>query len=96
MNITYTIAQMERNTANDFVTIVHYRVTAVDGDYTASTYGTVSYTEESETFIPFADLTEATVVGWVKESLGEDTVQDALASQIEAQKAPAQIAGLPW
>jgi hypothetical protein len=30
------------------------------------------------------------VVGWVKESLGEDTVQDALASQIEAQKAPAQ------
>jgi hypothetical protein len=64
--------------------------------YTASTYGTVGYTQESETFIPFADLTEATVVGWVKESLGEDTVQDALASQIEAQKAPAQIAGMPW
>jgi hypothetical protein len=64
--------------------------------YTASTYGTVGYTQESETFIPFADLTEATVVGWVKESLGEDTVQDALASQIEAQKAPASIAGMPW
>jgi hypothetical protein len=52
--------------SDDFVTIVHYRVTAVDGDYTASTYGTVGYTQESETFIPFADLTEATVVGWVK------------------------------
>jgi hypothetical protein len=49
-------------------------VTAVD-EYTASTYGTVGYTQESETFIPFADLTEATVVGWVKESLGEDTVR---------------------
>jgi hypothetical protein len=93
---TWTIAQLERNTSDDFVTIVHYRVNAVDGDYTASTYGTCSYTQEADTFIPFADLTEATVVGWVKESLGEDTVQDALASQIEAQKAPAQIAGMPW
>jgi len=56
----------------------------------------VGYTQEAESFIPYADLTEATVVGWVKESLGEDTVQESLASQIEAQKAPAQIAGMPW
>ena len=96
MEYTWTIAQLERNTADDFVVTVHYRVTAVDDTYTASTYGTVGYTQESETFIPFADLTEATVVGWVKESLGEDTVQDALASQIETQKTPAQIAGMPW
>ena len=96
MEYTWTIAQLERQASDDFVTIVHYRVTAIDDTYTASTYGTVSYTQESETFIPFADLTEATVIGWVKESLGEDTVQDALASQIEAQKAPASIAGLPW
>jgi hypothetical protein len=96
MEYTWTIAQMERKTSDDFVVTVHYRVTAVDGEYTASTYGTVGYTQESETFIPFADLTEATVVGWVKESLGEDTVQDALASQIEAQKFPTQISGMPW
>ena len=96
MEYTWTIAQLERKTSDGFVITVHYRVTAVDGDYTASTYGTVGYTQESETFIPFANLTEATVVGWVKESLGEDTVQDALASQIETQKAPAQIAGMPW
>jgi propanediol dehydratase small subunit len=96
MEYTWTIAQLERNTADDFVVTVHYRVNAVDGDYTASTYGTVSYTQESETFIPFADLTEATVVGWVKESLGEDTVETALASQIEAQKVPVTVAGMPW
>ena len=96
MGYTWTIAQMERKTSDDFVVTVHYRVTAVDGEYTASTYGTVGYTQKSETFIPFADLTEATVVGWVKESLGEDTVQDALASQIEAQKFPTQISGMPW
>ena len=93
---TWTIAQMERNTSDDFVVTVHYRVNAVDGDYSASTYGTVGYTQEAESFIPYADLTEATVVGWVKESLGEDTVQEALASQIEAQKAPASVTGMPW
>ena len=96
MEYTWTIAQLERNTSDDFVTIVHYRVTAVDDTYTASTYGTVGYTQESETFIPFADLTEATVVGWVKDSLGEETVQEALASQIEAEKFPTQISGMPW
>lgn len=96
MEYTYSIAQLERNTADDFVVTVHYNVSATDGDYTASTYGTVGYTQESEVFIPFADLTEATVVGWVKESLGEETVEAALASQIEAQKTPAQIAGMPW
>jgi hypothetical protein len=96
MEYTWTIAQLERNTSDDFVTIVHYRVNAVDDTYTASTYGTCSYTQEADTFIPFADLTEATVVGWVKESLGEDTVEAALASQIEAQKAPVSIAGMPW
>ena len=96
MEYTWTIAQLERKTSDGFVITVHYRVTAVDGEYTASTYGTVGYTQESETFIPFADLTEATVVGWVKDSLGEETVQEALASQIEAEKFPAQIAGMPW
>jgi hypothetical protein len=96
MEYTWTIAQLERNTADDFVVTVHYRVSATDDTYTASTYGTVGYTQESETFIPFADLTEATVVGWVKDSLGEDTVETALASQIEAQKAPVTVAGMPW
>jgi hypothetical protein len=96
MEYTWTIAQLERKTSDGFVVTVHYRVTAVDGEYTASTYGTVGYTQESETFIPFADLTEATVVGWVKDSLGEETVQEALASQIEAQKFPTQISGMPW
>ena len=96
MNITYTIAQMERNTADDFVVTVHYRINAVDGDYTASTYGTVGYTQEEESFIPFADLTEATVIGWVKDSLDTDEIEANLASQIEAQKAPATVTGMPW
>jgi hypothetical protein len=97
MNYTWNVVQMDRNTDGGFVTTVHYTVNAVDGDYTASTYGTVGYTEQQgKQYIPYADLTEAEVVGWVQESLGKDTVEASLAAQIEAQRNPISKSGLPW
>ena len=88
---------MDRLTSDGFVVTVHYTVNAVDGDYTASTYGTVGYTEQQgEQYIPYAQLTESEVVGWVQDSLGKDTVEEGLAAQIEAQKNPVQESGLPW
>ena len=92
----WTIQQMDRNTDGGFVTTVHYNVSAVDGEFTASTYGTVGYTQEDKMYIPYADLTEAEVVGWVQESLGKDTVEASLTAQIEAQKNPVSESGLPW
>ena len=97
MNIEWNIVNMERKTSDGFVVTVHYTVTAVDGEYTASTYGTVGYTEQpNETYIPYEDLTPEIVVGWVQTSLGKDTVEESLAAQIEAQKHPTQESGLPW
>ena len=93
---TWAIAQMDRLTSDGFVVTVHYTVNAVDGDYTASTYGTVGYTQGEGSYVPYADLTEAEVVGWVQESLGKDTVEEGLAAQIEAQKNPVQESGVPW
>jgi hypothetical protein len=95
MNIEWNVAQMDRKTSDGFVTTVHYTVTAVDGEYTASTYGTVGYTEEGS-FTPYDQLTKETVVGWVQESLGKDTVESSLADQINAQKNPTSVSGLPW
>jgi hypothetical protein len=87
---------MDRLTADGFVVTVHYTVNAVDGEYNASTYGTVGYTQEDKFYAPYADLTEAVVVGWVQESLGKDTVEAGLTAQIEAQKNPVQGTKLPW
>jgi hypothetical protein len=96
----WTIKQMERLTTDGFVVTVHYRVLAIDGDdhdCVASTYGTISYTQEQgKTYIPYADLTQAIVVGWVQESLGKDTVETSLQGQIDAQKNPVQESGTPW
>jgi hypothetical protein len=93
---TWAIAQMDRNTDGGFVTTVHYTVSAVDGEFTASTYGTVGYTQEDKSYTPFADLTKEQVVGWVQESLGQETVEESLAAQIEALKNPVSESGLPW
>ena len=91
----WQVVQTNYNTSDKFITTVHYTVNAVDGDFTASTYGTVGYTEEGA-FTPYSQLTEAVVVGWVQESLNKDTVEAALAAQIDAQKNPVSESGLPW
>jgi hypothetical protein len=94
----WTIAQLERTTADGGVTIAHYRATLTDGDYSASTYGTCSFTPDPESpdFVAFESLTEADVLEWVYAALDKDATEASLASQIEAQKAPVSVAGLPW
>ena len=95
MTTTCSIVQLDRNTSNGFVTTVHYNVTKVDGELTASTYGTVGF-EAGTPETPFTSLTEAQVIAWVKDKLGEEVVESALAAQIEAQKNPVSASGLPW
>ena len=96
ISYNWSIVQMDRLTSDGFVVTVHYNVSAVDGDYSVSTYGTCGYTQESESFVPYADLTQEVVVGWVQTSLGKDTVEASLQAQINAQKNPVQESGLPW
>lgn len=92
---TWTINQLERNTSDGFVTTVHYTVTKVDGDFSASTYGAISF-EAGTPETPFESLTEAQVVAWVKDKLGEEVVETALTANIEAQQNPVKASGLPW
>ena len=90
-----TVSQMERTTADDVVTTAHWNASIVDGDYSASAYGTQSFTRDSDspTLVPFADLTEATVVGWL--TLDEGLEANLLA-QIEEQKNPTSATGVAW
>ena len=100
MAVTYTwqVAEMERNTADDGVVICHWRCDGVDGDHTASSYGTTSHTPDpdSEGFIAYADLTEADVLGWVHGSVDKDATEAAIAAKIDAMANPTIEAGTPW
>lgn len=95
---TWTIEQLDRNTADGGVTCAHWRVLEVDGDYSASSYGTVGFTPDpsSSDFIPYADLTESTVLGWVQAEVDKDATEEALAANIAEQKTPTTSTGVPW
>lgn len=95
MQTTWKITQLERQATDGLVTVAHYDVTAVDGDLTARVYGTIGL-EPGETFIEFEKVTERDVISWVKAKLDPAAVEQSLAGQIEAQKNPPIIPGVPW
>ena len=98
MSATWTIAQLERNTADGGVTVAHWRCTAVDGDHSASAYGTVGFTPDASAdgFVPYENLTEADVLAWVHGSVDKDATEAALAAKIDAEKNPTTTTGTPW
>ena len=95
----WNIANLERQTDDGFVFTAHYTVSAADGTYSAGAYGSIGF-ERPENLVPFADLTEEQVIGWVKEALGGDEkvaeIEAALQAQIDEQRAPTKSAGVPW
>ena len=95
MTTTWTISTLERETSNGFVTTAHWQATAVDGDYTASIYSTCSWADGTPT-IPYADLTQETVLNWVWESVDKTATESALAAQIDLLKNPVTASGTPW
>jgi hypothetical protein len=87
---------------SDVVYNVHWRLNAesdqqdADGNnYSASVYGTHSVNaDDISSFIPFADLTNDVVTGWVTAGMGEDEVQslkDGLDSNIDSQINPTSV-----
>ena len=95
MTTTWTIAQLDRQTSDGLVTTAHWRVNAVDGEYSAGSYGIVGF-ERGETFIAYDSLTEAQVIAWVKDKLDVEAIEASLAAQIALQKAPVTATGVPW
>ena len=95
---TWTIPTCEHEVATGGITVAHWRVSAVDGDYTASSYGTCGFTPDATDpdFKPYDEITEAEVLAWVQASVDKDATEAALAAKIEADKNPTSAAGTPW
>ena len=97
---TWAIANMEHYISDGVVFTVHYTVNAEDGIYSSGAYGSVGLEKpEPGNMIPYADLTEEIVVGWVKDHFGEEKVAEieaALQAQLDQQHAPTTAPGVPW
>jgi hypothetical protein len=98
--VTWKIAQLERETTDGYVFTAHYTVDANDGTYSAGAYGSLGLERPEGEMVPFADLTEEIVIGWVKDKLGGEEkvaeIEAALQAQLDEQHAPSKAAGLPW
>ena len=97
ISTTWVVNQLERSTADDYVTTVHYSVNSVEGELTAGSYGTISFdSETSPSSAVYADLDEATVIGWVHSQVDKAQIETALAADIALQQAPVSATGIPW
>jgi hypothetical protein len=96
MTTTWKIVQCDRLTADGFITTAHWTVNAVDGDYSAASYGTCSFAAATPA-IPYASVTEAEVLSWIwANGIDKDATEASLAQQIELQKNPVTATGVPW
>jgi len=95
MTTTWTINNLDRETADGLVTTIHWNATATDGDFSASIVNTQQL-ERGDSFVDYATLTEATVLEWLWNKVDKEVVEAALAAQIEAQRNPVKASGLPW
>jgi len=96
---TWTIATLEHNVADGGVTVAHWRVSEVDGDYSASSYGTCGFSPDpsSPDWVAYDDLTEAQCLQWCWDNgVDKDATEASLAAKIEADKNPVSAHGTPW
>jgi hypothetical protein len=86
----------------DVINVIHWRYNATqehDGKiYFADTYGANGVAQPNpQNFIPYADVTEAEVIGWLEEILPVEAMQLALENNIALQINPVEVTlPLPW
>jgi hypothetical protein len=99
INAMYTVQQPDP----DYVVNVVWTLTGVDGEYTASIGGNTLFdSQQANPFIPYNELTQEIVIGWVQSNLGPDgianfeaNVQGQINSMINPPVTP-QNTPLPW
>jgi hypothetical protein len=63
-NFVWSLPTLERKLDDGFVFTAHWRCTATDGEFSATSYGTAGFTQdpESDSFVPYDQLTEEQVL----------------------------------
>ena len=92
----YTIQQP----SPDYVVNAIWQVEGISGEYTASIGGNTQFSSADQVgpVVPYADLTEAIVIGWIPESAiasAQACVQGQIDSMITPPVSPSNTA-LPW
>ena len=100
---TWTVGAMDYTVSQDgktnVVNTIHWRCSKTVGENSGSSYGTVGLEAPSGSFVEWADVTEATAVGWAKAALGDDevaAVEAAIDAEIAELATPTTGTGVSW
>jgi len=96
---TWTISTLERELSDGGVVVAHWRATAVDGEHSASSYGTCGFTPDPSdpSFVTYDSITEDIALGWCwANGVDKDAIEASLAAKIELDKNPTKGVGVPW
>lgn len=109
MTITYTWAVTSLKTRTEgsnenAVVQTYWKKTGTDengntGEFSGATPFTTTTMPEGSTFIPLAELTEATVLGWIQAVViggYEEHVNGMIAKQIAEKATPISETPMPW
>lgn len=101
--ITWNVSQLDclpqSAEGADYVVTAHWQCNGVDGQYNGQVYSTTSFAVvQGESFVPYADLTQDQVLGWiwaagVDKAATEAAVQQMIDNQINP---PVVTPPLPW
>ena len=104
---TWQVNTLQRELADGYVNKVIFRVNGEDGTYSFRATGEVDL-PKPDTLVHYADLTEATVLGWVKAKLNDQkdeagntidqvaAIEAAVENGVNQQKTPVYGTGKPW
>ena len=98
---TWQVNTLQRELADGYVNKVIYRVNGEDGTYKFSATGEVDL-PKPDTLVPYGDLTEEVVLGWVKAKLDANKAGTVAAIDatveigVNEQKTPSLVTGKPW
>lgn len=94
---TWTLANVNYDVSDGFCHTAHWTVSRVDGDYSASSYGS-SALNKPESLTSRTDLKTADIIADVKTVLGTDqvaSIETGLVVNISEQKTPTQGSFVP-
>ena len=83
-------AKISEGDLSNVIETVHWRLQATDDEHTADVYGSTAVELEGD-FIPFEDLTQADIEGWLEAKLDVPSLKEGLDAQIAALKNPTHV-----
>ena len=101
ITITWAVNNMTRVIDDGFVLVVDWSCTASAPDVPGAFYGgqtRFEFTPDEPGFIPYDQLTQEIVLGWVFNDLGDkkEEIEADRTAKVEKQLHPVTAQGLPW